>query len=158
MVNLDSKGLTKQAFVEAKTSLFFNPDSNAAIYAGNYANLNKDYDTAAYFYKNVLKHNDEINFHIALAEVYYKDGFHKDCLNEYAKALLLNPSSIPVRLRMAELYAKKGMIKEAEAECEFIVMSSPTDEKIKAKVKDVLSVVFDKKFLAPYYDKVQIDK
>lgn len=158
MVDFDKRGLTKEAFVEAKTSLFFDSNSTAVIYVGNYANLANDYDTAASSFKKALMNNDEINFHIALAEVYNKDGFPRDCISEYTRALLLNPSSIPLRLRLAELYTDNMMLNEAEAECQFIIMTNSKDENVNKKVRDILKVLFDKRFLAPYYDKVQINK
>ncbi|MDD5449951.1 MAG: O-antigen ligase family protein, partial [Candidatus Omnitrophica bacterium] len=158
MIDFDSKGQIKDAYVEATSALFFDPGSNAILYIANCENLAGHYDAAAAAYKKALIGNDEINYHVALAEVYLKDGFFRDSISEYNRALALNPSSIPLRLRLAELYADNMMLGEAETECQFITMTNPKDEKVNQRVRDILKVIFDKRFLATYYDKVQVNK
>lgn len=156
MVGLDKKGNIDEAVIEARTALFFDPDSNAIVYLGNYATLNRDYKTAAVSFTKALENNDEINFHIALAEIYHQDGLIRDCINEYSKALLLNPLSVQIRLRLAELYTESEMYPEAEAQCEFILINNLGDNDTKKKVTSIANKIFDKRFLSTYYGKVQV--
>jgi tetratricopeptide (TPR) repeat protein len=150
MVDLDRKGLIDQALVEAKTSLFFDPDSNAVIYVGNYACLIKDYASAATAYRKALQNNDEINYHIALAEAYYNDGMPRECISEYKKALFLNPFSWSVHLRLVELYAAMDMDAEAQVECEYLIANFPANEDMKKRLRPIINKITAKRFISTY--------
>jgi|GEM_PF-7012095 len=158
MVDLDRRGRIGEAFTEAKTSLFFNPDSNAVIYVGNCANLTEDYDTAVDSFTEALKNNDEINYRIALAEAYCKAGSKRDGINEYVKALRLNPCSDEVRLRLAELYADNNMYNEAIAECQLLLADEPQDKSVKERMSPVLRKIFEGRLLTAYYGEVKTNK
>lgn len=150
MVDLDRQGNIEGALTEANTSLFFNPDSNAIIYVGNYAFLAKNYDKAEDAYLKALSNNDEINYRVALAETYYNDGMIRESSNEYKKALLLNPCSWPMRLRLAEIYTQLDMDNEAQVECEYLVINFPNTREMKDRLKPILNKIAEKRFLSAY--------
>ncbi|MCX5716369.1 MAG: O-antigen ligase family protein [Candidatus Omnitrophica bacterium] len=158
MVDLDKERKFDAALAEAKTSLFFNPHSGAVIYLGNYALLTKDYDAAAKAFKSALETDDAINFHVALAETYYKDNLRQDSIGEYNKVLLLNPYFSDARIRLAEIYTENRMYPEAEAQCQFILMQIGKDSKNSKKINDIMNKIFDERFLSEYYGNVQITK
>jgi putative inorganic carbon (hco3(-)) transporter len=158
MIDFDKKGATQKAVAEAKTSVFLNPNSNASIYLGNYAALSKDYDSAVKAYQAALKNNDEISFHIALADAYYEIHLQRDSINEYLRALRLNPYSSVIRLRLAELYAANRFYSEAETECQFLLMHNQGDETIKNKVAAIMKRLLSEKLLSGYYGEFQINK
>jgi len=157
MVDLDKQGLIDKALTEAQTALFFDPNSNAIIYTGNYAFLAKDYDKAANAYLKALSNNDEINYHIALAETYYNDGMRRECLSEYRRALFLNPCSWEIRYRLAELYAEMEMDSEAQLECEYLLVNFPESEDAQKRLGPILKKITERRFLATY-GAVQINK
>jgi O-antigen ligase len=150
MVVLDSQGRIDKALAEARTALFFNPDSNAVIYTANYAFLAKDYDNAIEAYRQALKNSDEINYHVALAEAYYDSGMKRQCLAEYRRALLLNPCSWQIRYRLASLYAEMEMDAEAQSECEYLMVNFPKSGELKDKLRPILSKITERRFLAVY--------
>lgn len=158
VVDLDRLGRINKAFVEAKTAVFFDPDSNASIYVGNCAMINKDYKTATQAIQKALENADVINYHMALAEVYYKDGLPRDAINEYKKAILLNPLSLDLHMRLAELYESVRMYSDAEAECQFVLINNKDNQAVKKRVTNIAQKIFDSRFLATYYDEVQINK
>ncbi len=157
MVDLDKQGLIDKALTEAQTALFFDPNSNAIIYVGNYAFLAKDYDKAAGAYLKALIKNDYTNYHVALAETYYKDGMRRECLAEYRKTLLLNPCSWEIRYRLAELYAEMEMDSEAQAECEYLLVNFPASEDAQKRLRPILRKITGRQFLTTY-GAVQINK
>lgn len=148
----------EQALAEARTSLFFNPHSRAVIYLANCSMVGGDYDDAAQLFKTALETDDAIKFHVALAEVYYKDGLIQDCINEYNRALLLNPYSSDTRIRLAEIYTGNRMYAEAEAECRFILMHNGEGAANHKKIDNIMNKIFDERFLSEYYGNVQITK
>lgn len=158
MVFSNAQGAVNKALEAANCSIAFNPHSNAVSYIASYAQLNGDDETATFFYEEALKTQDTINFHMALAELYYKKGLVGDCIKQYKQAVGLNPLSPNLRFRLANLYVESQMYKEAEAECQFILMSTQADKDTKSKVQKIIRKIFNKTFSSGYYGKVQISE
>ncbi|NQU73536.1 MAG: O-antigen ligase family protein [Candidatus Omnitrophica bacterium] len=158
MVFFNAQGAVNEALEAANRSIAFSPHSNAVSYIASYAQLSGDDETATFFYEEALKTQDTINFHMALAELYYKKGLVGDCIKQYKQAVRLNPLSPNLRFRLANLYVEKGMYKEAEAECQFILMSTQADKNTKSKVQKIIRKIFNKTLSSGYYGKVQISE
>ncbi len=156
MVDLDKKGLLERALGEAKKAVLFNPGSNAITYIANYAIINNDYETAAYALKKALENNNLINYHITLAQIYQKQNLPKDSMNEYLKALKLNPNYADMRIRLAELYTENKMYSEAEAQCQLLLISNPNNENIKQKLTGIMKKIFEDRFLSTYCSTLRI--
>lgn len=150
MVEFDKKGAPSKALVEAHTAQFFNPNSPAITYIGNTDILRNDHKSAIDSLRKILKQDDSINYHVALAEIYFKEGLTTDCINEYTKAISLNPFSIPLRLRMADIYMALKRYDEVEAQCQFLLLNYPSNEALKQKINDMLRQIFEEKFFTLY--------
>lgn len=140
----DRQGLITRASAEAATALFFNSDSPAVIYAGNYAFMDENYKTAADLYMKAIKNYDTADIHLALAQVYYKENLIGDCINEYREALRLDPLSSGVRLKLAKIYAENDMDDEAKAECKFMMMHNSHNEALMDEVKRITRDIYNK--------------
>lgn len=141
-IEYDKKGNYSRAYIEAKRSLFFDRNNKALIYAGKYAKMYNNNEDAMKFYMKAIKNYNYITLHLALADVYYEEKLIKDCIDEYQRALLLNPLLPNLRLKLARIYADNGMYDDAKTQCEFLVMHHSDDVDIMRQVKDITDDIF----------------
>ncbi|MEI8175612.1 MAG: tetratricopeptide repeat protein [Candidatus Omnitrophota bacterium] len=150
MVDLDKRGLFDLAATEARTALYFDQNSSASIYLSNYALVHQDYETAEIYLKKAIENDDQINYHVALGRIYYQQKLPKDAVNEYTKALRLNPYYTELRLALAEIYVESKMYTEAEAECQLLLINNTTDAALTEKLKNIMQKIFRERFMATY--------
>lgn len=54
--------------------------------------------------------------HLELADLYFRYRRYDEAIDEYARAAVLNPSVLEIRIRLAKAYAKKGFLTRAMQE------------------------------------------
>lgn len=63
--------------------------------------------------------------HLELADLYFRYKRYDESIEEYTKAILLDPSSLDTRIRRAKAYAKKGFLSRAMQELQQIKQEAP---------------------------------
>jgi len=106
-VGAEKRGFLSQAFIEAKSAQFFDPDCIAIMRLGRLARLANDYPAAVTYLKKALENTDAIYLHIDLARTYKQMGLTDDCIEEYRKALALNPLSRDIKKALDEVSAAR---------------------------------------------------
>ena len=54
--------------------------------------------------------------HLELADLYFRYRRYEEAIEEYAKAAVLDPTALDIRIRLAKAYAKKGFVTRAMQE------------------------------------------
>jgi tetratricopeptide (TPR) repeat protein len=63
--------------------------------------------------------------HMELADLYFRYRRYDDSIEEYAKAALLDPVTLEIRIRLAKAYAKKGFLTRAMQELQQLKREHP---------------------------------
>ena len=63
--------------------------------------------------------------HLELADLYFRYRRYDEAIEEYAKAALLDPSALEIRIRLAKAYAKKGFVSRAVQELKQLKHEQP---------------------------------
>jgi len=63
--------------------------------------------------------------HMELADLYFRYRRYDEAVEEYAKASLLDPTTLEVRIRLAKAYAKKGFLTRAMQELQQLKHEQP---------------------------------
>jgi tetratricopeptide (TPR) repeat protein len=63
--------------------------------------------------------------HLELADLYFRYRRYDEAIEEYTKAILLDPTALDTRIRRAKAYAKKGFLSRAMQELQQIKHEAP---------------------------------
>jgi tetratricopeptide (TPR) repeat protein len=63
--------------------------------------------------------------HMELADLYFRYRRYDESIEEYAKAALLDPTTLEIRIRLAKAYAKKGFLTRAMQELQQLKNEHP---------------------------------
>ena len=63
--------------------------------------------------------------HLELADLYFRYRRYDEAIDEYARAAVLNPSVLEIRIRLAKAYAKKGFLTRAMQELQQLKREHP---------------------------------
>ncbi len=63
--------------------------------------------------------------HLELADLYFRYRRYSEAIEEYSKAVLLDPVSLEIRIRRAKAYAKKGYLTRAMQELQQLKVEFP---------------------------------
>ena len=63
--------------------------------------------------------------HMELADLYFRYRRYDESIEEYAKAALLDPTTLEIRIRLAKAYAKKGFLSRAVQELQQLKHEHP---------------------------------
>lgn len=63
--------------------------------------------------------------HMELADLYFRYRRYDESIEEYAKAALLDPTTLEIRIRLAKAYAKKGFLTRAMQELQQLKHEHP---------------------------------
>jgi len=63
--------------------------------------------------------------HLEIADLYFRYRRYDEAIEEYTKALLLDPTALDIRIRRAKAYAKKGFVSRAMQELQQIKADAP---------------------------------
>jgi tetratricopeptide (TPR) repeat protein len=63
--------------------------------------------------------------HIELGDLYFKFHRYDEALQEYSKALLLDPTHLQIRIKIAKVYARKGFTSRALQELQTLAYENP---------------------------------
>ncbi len=123
----DYAGAVKQFKQTTALSLSSDNSSKAFDYmAKAYLQLNKT-DDAIKTYKTAIKvFPSADNFHLALGDIYFKNGQLKDAQAEYEKAVRLNYNSADNRYSLGEAYLTSGRLSDAKSQFIKVTQIAPT--------------------------------
>ncbi|MBI2604694.1 MAG: tetratricopeptide repeat protein [Deltaproteobacteria bacterium] len=63
--------------------------------------------------------------HVELGDLYFKCHRYNEALEEYSKAINLDPSELRVRVKLAKVYAKKGFVSRSLQELQLLCHEHP---------------------------------
>lgn len=63
--------------------------------------------------------------HLEIADLYFRYRRYDEAIEEYTKAILLDPTALDTRIRRAKAYAKKGFLSRAMQELQQIKVDAP---------------------------------
>jgi tetratricopeptide (TPR) repeat protein len=63
--------------------------------------------------------------HLELADLYFRYRRYDEAIEEYAKAAMLDPTTLDIRIRLAKAYAKKGFLSRAMQELKQLKNEQP---------------------------------
>jgi len=63
--------------------------------------------------------------HLEIADLYFRYRRYTEAIEEYSKAVLLDPTSLEIRIRRAKAYAKKGYLTRAMQELQQLKVEFP---------------------------------
>jgi tetratricopeptide (TPR) repeat protein len=63
--------------------------------------------------------------HLELADLYFRYRRYNEAIEEYGKAILLDPESLDIRIRRAKAFAKKGFVPRAMQELQQLKLEQP---------------------------------
>ena len=121
------KGELGEAIENLKKALFHDPQhTDAAVCLSVLCNDIGKYDEAKSIFEQanqsiILRDNAnhlEINRkfavkHLELADLYFRYRWYDEAIEEYSKAIRLDPKDLDIRIRRAKAFAKKGFITRA---------------------------------------------
>jgi Flp pilus assembly protein TadD len=129
-IDFYQNGNFKQAIIEFKTSAGLAPftDNSAKAYnyiAQSYLNL-EDTDQAITTYKQaILIYPVRDDLHLALGDIYVKEGNAEEALKEYKAAVRLNPNSADNRYSLGQSYLSTGQFSEAQEQFQAVTRLLP---------------------------------